>query len=101
MNRANGIIPFTPHGKEIRSSLSAAYGSRVIKNAVIAIFSRGISSIFTACIASKIKLISKRMTMIFSNVLGFIEITNPSLYTFSSDKNPTKPEMMTINWILN
>jgi hypothetical protein len=66
----------------------------VMKNAVIAIFIRGISSIFCACIASRIKLISKRTTMIFSIVVGLIE--NPFLISlsklFSSDKNPARPE---------
>jgi hypothetical protein len=62
----------------------------VMKNAVIAIFILGISSIFTACIASAIKLISKRRTMTFSRVSGLIE--NPLLLSvlklISSDKNP-------------
>jgi lipopolysaccharide/colanic/teichoic acid biosynthesis glycosyltransferase len=66
----------------------------VMKNAVIAIFILGISSIFFACIARAIKLISKRMTIIFSTVFGLME--NPFLISlsklFSSDKNPARPE---------
>ena len=46
-----------------------------MKNAVIAIYSRGISSIFTAGIARRIKLISKSMTMIFSIVLVKMDIS--------------------------
>jgi hypothetical protein len=44
-----------------------------MKKAVIAIFIRGISSILTAWIASKMKLISKRMTITFSRVSGLME----------------------------
>jgi hypothetical protein len=52
----------------------------------------------TAWIASKIKLISKRMTMIVSIVSGLIAY--PILISLakllSSDKNPARPE----NWLL-
>jgi archaeosine-15-forming tRNA-guanine transglycosylase len=70
MKRANGIMSLTPNGNEIFSSLSAAQGIRVMKNDVIALYSRGISSIFTAWIVRRIKLISKSITMICSIVLS-------------------------------